>query len=126
MAEAKINPPQPPGIAVVGMAGRFPGAPSVAALWRNLLDGVEGVRDFTAEEIADVGRLGLGGGDPNEPGLVTRRGVLDDVDRFDAPFFGINPREAELLDPQHRLFLEVASQALDDASHPDESAGPID
>ena len=116
-----------PGIAVVGLAGRFPGAPSVAALWRQLLAGIEGIRDFTDDEIAEVMTLGggLGVGALDDPALVRRRGVLDAVDRFDAPFFGINPREAELLDPQHRLFLEVAAEALDDAGHPDETAGPI-
>jgi acyl transferase domain-containing protein/SAM-dependent methyltransferase len=101
-----------PEIAIVGMAGRFPGARDLAALWDNLRRGVESISRFTPEEMraAEV--------DPAlaaDPRWVPAGGVLADADRFDAPFFHFTPREAELLDPQHRLFLECAWEALEDA-----------
>ncbi|EMD29316.1 hybrid non-ribosomal peptide synthetase/type I polyketide synthase [Amycolatopsis azurea] len=99
-------------IAVVGMAGRFPGAPDLAAYWRNLHDGVESVTALTDEQL-------LAEGIPPEvsgrPDYVRMAPLLDGIDQFDAQFFGINPREAALLDPQQRLFLETAWHALEDA-----------
>lgn len=100
-------------IAVIGMAGRFPGARSVAELWRNLLDGVEGIRSFSAEELE-------AGTDPDvlaDPDFVPRRGVVDGARCFDARFFGITPLEARTMDPQQRLFLETAWAALEDAGY---------
>src|SRR4051794_508550 len=90
-------------IAVVAMAGCFPGAADVDELWRNLRDGVESVVFFTEEELAAAGvdRETLG-----RPDYVRARAPLDGVELFDAPLFGISPREAEMLDPQQRLFLE--------------------
>jgi acyl transferase domain-containing protein/thioesterase domain-containing protein len=100
------------GIAVVGMAGRFPAARSVEELWRNLCDGVESIRVFSDEEL-------LASGFPrhllDDPRLVKARGALDGPDRFDAAFFEVPPREAQLLDPQQRLFLECAWEALEHA-----------
>jgi len=99
-------------IAIVGMAGRFPGAPNIEALWRNLCRGVESVRSFSEEELRQAGV------DPqvtNDPDYVNAGAPLDDADGFDASFFGITPREAELMDPQHRIFLESAWTALEDA-----------
>jgi acyl transferase domain-containing protein len=100
------------GIAIVGMAGRFPGAPDLDRFWSNLREGVESVRAFTAEEL-------LGAGIPParlaDPTYVRARPVLDGVELFDASFFGFTPREAETTDPQHRLFLECAWEALEDA-----------
>jgi acyl transferase domain-containing protein len=102
------------GIAIVGLAGRFPGARNTAEFWQNLVGGVESIRFFTDE---DFRRAGL---DPaqlaNDTDFVRARSVLEDVDLFDASFFGIDAREAELMDPQHRLFLEVAWEALEDAA----------
>ncbi len=101
-----------PGVAVVGMAGRFPGAGDLAELWDNLRRGVESISRFTPEEMREAGA------DPAlvaDPRWVPAGGVLADADRFDAPFFHFTPREAELLDPQHRLFLECAWAALEDA-----------
>jgi amino acid adenylation domain-containing protein/natural product biosynthesis luciferase-like monooxygenase protein len=102
------------GIAIVGLAGRFPGARDTAQFWKNLVGGVESIRFFSDD---DFRRAGL---DPailaKEPDFVRARSVLDEVDLFDAPFFGIDAREAELMDPQHRVFLEVAWEALEDAA----------
>jgi acyl transferase domain-containing protein len=99
-------------IAIIGMSARFPGAPSIEAFWRNLCDGVESRRVFTdielkAEGVTDVTM--------RHPKHVRSGFVLDDFDKFDADFFGINPREAEILDPQHRVFLETAWNALENA-----------
>ncbi len=101
-------------IAVVGMAGRFPGARSAEELWRNVRDGVESVSFFSDEELLAAGV------DPaavRAAGYVKAGAVLADIDRFDAEFFGFNPREAELLDPQHRVFLECAWEALESAGY---------
>ncbi len=101
-------------IAVVGMAGRFPGAPDVEALWRVLVEGRETLTVFTEEELraAGVSRELLA-----DPAYVRSRGLIDQPDRFDAPFFGLTPREAEVMDPQHRLLLEASWQALEHAGH---------
>ncbi|WP_045701838.1 type I polyketide synthase [Streptomyces rubellomurinus] len=99
-------------IAVVGMAGRFPGAGDVETLWQNLVEGREGISALTEDELL------ASGADPRllgHPDYVRAKGVLADADRFDAAFFGYSPREAELLDPQHRVFLECAWQALESA-----------
>jgi acyl transferase domain-containing protein/acyl carrier protein len=110
-------------IAVIGMAGRFPGASSVDELWHNLLEGREGVTFFDDEELLAAGV------DPTlleNPRYVKAGSVLEDIDRFDAELFGESPREAELLDPQHRLFLECAWAALDDAGYdPDRYPGRV-
>ncbi|MBZ5710638.1 non-ribosomal peptide synthetase/type I polyketide synthase [Nannocystis pusilla] len=99
-------------IAIVGMAGRFPGAGDVEALWRNLLAGVEGIRFAGAEELAAAGV------DPalrGSSGFVPAFGALADAFCFDAAFFGYSPQEARLMDPQQRVFLESAFAALEDA-----------
>jgi phthiocerol/phenolphthiocerol synthesis type-I polyketide synthase E len=96
-------------IAVVGMAGRFPQAPDLEAFWRNLRQGTDAITDFPLEEAEFIGGL------PGRDTLVTARGLLDDVDRFDAELFGLTPREAEVTDPQHRIFLECALEALEHA-----------
>jgi amino acid adenylation domain-containing protein len=101
-------------IAIVGMAGRFPGAPDLAAFWANLRQGREAIRFFSDEELlaAGVDEAALA-----RPHYVKARGALDGIELFDAPFFDIAPREAELIDPQHRLFLECAWHALEDAGY---------
>jgi acyl transferase domain-containing protein len=100
-------------IAVIGMAGRFPGAQNVAELWRNLIGGVESVTDFSDEQLraAGVDSVLL-----DHPQLVRKGAILSGIDLFDASFFGLTPREAELTDPQHRLFLECAWETLEDAA----------
>ena len=100
------------GIAIVGMAGRFPGARNLDEFWRNLCDGVESISFFSDEELAEA-RVTVPDGNHN---VVKARAVLEDADLFDAAFFGMNPKEAELTDPQHRLFLECAWQALENAN----------
>ncbi len=101
-------------IAVIGMAGRFPGAPDLSALWRNLCGGVESIRRLAPEELVALGRSAAEVAAPN---FVPAHGVLDDFDRFDAEFFGYRPREAEAIDPQHRIFLEVVWEAIENAGY---------
>ncbi|MDV5145207.1 polyketide synthase [Streptomyces sp. SBC-4] len=99
-------------IAIVGMAGRFPGAPDVDRYWKLLTAGEEAVRPVPPERWDTSVQL-----DPVKkiPGFA---GLVDDVDQFDPGFFGISPREAEEIDPQQRLMLEVGWQTLEDAGIP--------
>ncbi|GAA1602456.1 beta-ketoacyl synthase N-terminal-like domain-containing protein [Catellatospora bangladeshensis] len=97
-------------IAVVGMACRVPGASDTATLWRNLCDGVDAIRRFTPDELAEAGL-------PTDDGtFVPAFGHLDGLEDFDANLFGYIGAEAALLDPQHRIFLELAWWALEDAA----------
>ena len=95
-------------VAIIGMAGRFPGARTVAELWQNLRAGRESVSFFAPGELDPSV-------DSNQPGYVAARGILEDADKFDAGFFGETPRLADVTDPQQRVFLEVAWEALEDA-----------
>jgi acyl transferase domain-containing protein len=101
-------------IAIIGMAGRFPGAASLEDFWRNIRDGVESISFLTNEELLAAGvtpdRF-------NHPHYVKATSRLDKIEWFDAAFFGIPPREAEVMDPQHRLFLECAWEALESAGY---------
>ncbi|MER6363212.1 beta-ketoacyl synthase N-terminal-like domain-containing protein [Kitasatospora sp. NPDC001527] len=110
-------------IAIVGMAGRFPGAPDVDTFWRNLEEGRESVSVLSEEQLR------ASGVDPavsGRDGYVRAKGVLEGADRFDAAFFGYSPREAEIMDPQHRVFLECAWEALESAGCvPEAFAGRI-
>jgi acyl transferase domain-containing protein len=106
------EPASEPAIAIIGMAGRFPGAGDVDALWDNLCASVESISFYSEQELRDAGI------DPallQHPNYVRAGGALADVEQFDAPFFGYTPREAEILDPQHRIFLECAWEALERA-----------
>ncbi|MEE8584645.1 MAG: polyketide synthase, partial [Acidobacteriota bacterium] len=110
----------PKDIAVIGMAGRFPGARDLRQFWENLKNGVESVTFFSDEELRAAGVPDKLLKDPN---YVKAGSILEGVEHFDAPFFGYTAREAEILDPQQRLFLECAWQALEQAgvvpeSHP--------
>jgi len=101
-------------IAVIGMGGRFPGARNPDQLWRNLVGGVESITRFTDEQLLAAGV------DPDlikDPNYIKAKGIVGDVDLFDAAFFGYNPRGAELTDPQHRVFLECAWEAMENAGY---------
>jgi acyl transferase domain-containing protein len=101
-------------VAIIGMAGRFPGAANVAEFWANLVAGRE-----TIAEISGPERTGPGA-------YIPRRGLLEKPEWFDAAFFGVSPREAEVMDPQQRVFLEECWAALEDAScDPTRYAGAI-
>jgi phthiocerol/phenolphthiocerol synthesis type-I polyketide synthase E len=101
-------------IAVIGMAGRFPGAPDLDTFWRNLCEGIESISFFSEAELCAAGVPGSLLGDP---GYVRAGGVLEGIDRFDAAFFGFSAAEAAITDPQQRLFLECGWQALEDAGY---------
>ena len=108
------NPPSPNAIAVVGMAGRFPGAASVSEFWRNLRGGVESIVDLSHDDLlgAGVGEKALA-----NRSYVRRAALLPGIEEFDANFFGFTPQAARMLDPQHRLFLQAAWHALEDAGY---------
>src|SRR5437868_2807272 len=101
-------------IAVVGMSGRFPGAKDIAQFWKNLCGGVESISRFSRAELEAAG---VAPEVYQHSRFVNAGGVLDDIDLFDASFFGFSPREAEILDPQQRIFMECAWQALEDAGY---------
>ncbi|GET39923.1 type I polyketide synthase [Microseira wollei] len=101
-------------IAIIGMAGRFPGAKNLEEFWQNLQDGVESVNSFNDAELIAAG---VDKNLINDPNYVKAGAILEDVDLFDAPFFDFNPKEAENTDPQHRLFLECAWSALENAGY---------
>ncbi len=101
------------GVAIIGMAGRFPGARNVAEFWKNQREGVESISQFSLDEL-EAFRLGKLAQDPS---YIRARSILEDVDQFDAAFFGVYPKEAELMDPQHRVFLECCWEALEDAGY---------
>jgi len=110
-------------VAIVGMAGRFPGANNLDVFWRNLQGGVESVSTLSLEELLESGV---------EPKVLDRmnyvraRAVLDDVDLFDAKFFNMTPKEADIMDPQQRLFLECAWETLEQAGYdPEQYKGSI-
>lgn len=101
-------------IAVIGMTCRFPGAKNVDEFWQNLQDGVESVSFFSDDELLAEGV------DPaalSAPNFVKAGAILDDVELFDASFFGFSPKEAKILDPQHRIFMECAWECLESAGY---------
>src|SRR6185295_3834660 len=105
-------------IAIIGMAGRFPSARNVDEFWANLRSGIESISFFTEAEMAEAGTASEVYLRPN---FVRAGGVIDGVDLFAASFFGYSPREAEIIDPQHRLFLEAAWEALENAGYDSEN-----
>src|SRR5262245_37131461 len=108
------------GIAIIGISSRFPGARTHVEFWNNLRSGVESVRFFTDAELiaAGIDRDLL-----RHPHYVKASPIIDDFDRFDAAFFGYSPKEAAIMDPQNRLFLETCWQALEDAGYNPERVG---
>ncbi|MEU5220618.1 amino acid adenylation domain-containing protein [Streptomyces sp. NPDC020807] len=108
-------------IAVIGMAGRFPGAGDLDAFWRNLYDGVESISHLSTSEL-DQTDPGLA----DHPDYVRAGAVLPDIELFDADFFGITAKDAALIDPQQRVFLECAWEAFENAGYvPGDAQGPV-
>jgi len=108
---AAADPGQP--IAIIGMAGKFPGANTIDELWKVLREGKETTRFFTEAELdhsipAEV---------RNDPDYVKARGIVEGADQFDAEFFGLNPRLASMMDPQQRLFLQISRDVLEKSGH---------
>ncbi|HLP59693.1 MAG TPA: beta-ketoacyl synthase N-terminal-like domain-containing protein, partial [Candidatus Deferrimicrobium sp.] len=101
-------------IAVIGMAGRFPGAKNIAEFWDNLKNGVESISFFTDEELAAAG---VDPGLLTNPNYVKAKGILEDIEYFDASFFEYTPLDATIMDPQSRFFLECSWGAMEDAGY---------
>ena len=104
----------PNAIAVIGMAGRFPGADSVTEFWENLCRGVESVVTLSEEELTAAG---VSAKTLADPAYVRRAAPLNGIDEFDAEYFGINPYTARMMDPQQRMFLQTAWHALEDSGY---------
>ncbi|MFC8274223.1 SDR family NAD(P)-dependent oxidoreductase [Streptomyces sp. NPDC057271] len=110
-------------IAVIGLSCRFPGAADADEYWRNLASGAESITSFSREELA---AMGVPQAQLDDPDYVPKQGVLEGAALFDAAFFGFNPKEAALMDPQHRVLLECAWTALEDAGYDPKSVpGPV-
>jgi len=110
----RLQSPLSEAVAVIGMAGRFPMASNVAKLWENLRHGVECIRSYTDEELLAAGATAEMLAKPN----YVRAGTsIENPEHFDARFFGLNPTEAEVTDPQQRVFLECAHEALETAGY---------
>ncbi|UUD43343.1 type I polyketide synthase [Bacillus pumilus] len=119
----KITSPEHTDIAIVGMAGRFPGASSLEDFWQRLVNGEEMIHFFTEEELK---KAGLDASVYQHPNFIGAKGRLQHIEGFDADFFNYSAREAELMDPQFRLLHECAWEALEDAGcDPDRMAGKI-
>ncbi|GMU95633.1 amino acid adenylation domain-containing protein [Ignavibacterium album] len=109
-------------IAIIGIAGRYPKAKNINEFWNNLVNSVESISFFSDEELEFIPNTNP----DSEIKFVKARGVLEDADKFDAEFFGFNPREAAIMDPQHRVFLECCYNALEDAGYvPEKFDGSI-
>lgn len=109
-------------VAIIGMAGRFPGANTVEALWDVLRTGQETIRFFRPDELDPFLPLDL----TNDEQYVSARGILTEATEFDAGFFGLSPKLAEVMDPQQRVFLEIAWEALERAGYlPNQYGGSI-
>ncbi|MFC1827860.1 type I polyketide synthase, partial [Thermodesulfobacteriota bacterium] len=105
-------------ISIIGMSGRFPGALNINQFWRNLADGVESIFRFSDEELLS---RGVSKEKINHPEYVKAGTILQDAEMFDAAFFGFNQQEAETMDPQQRVFLEIAWEALESAGYNSDS-----
>ena len=107
------------GIAIIGMAARFPGAKDIAEFWENLRAGKETIHFFTDQELEEAG---VTAAELDSPHYVKAAPILDDIDLFDAAFFDYTPMEASFMDPQQRLLLECSWQALEHAGYTGERA----
>ncbi|GIH95238.1 SDR family NAD(P)-dependent oxidoreductase [Planobispora siamensis] len=101
-------------IAIIGMAGRFPGATDIETFWRNISTGVESFTEFSDDDLLAAG---VSPATFQQPNYVRMRPILDDIRGFDAAFFGYNPREATLADPQQRIFLECVWEVLESSGY---------
>jgi acyl transferase domain-containing protein/acyl-CoA synthetase (AMP-forming)/AMP-acid ligase II/acyl carrier protein len=101
-------------VAIIGMSCRFPGANNLDEFWSNLCNGVESVSFFSDQEVINAG---VDEALVNNPNYVKASPILDDIESFDADFWGYSPKEAQLLDPQQRLFMECAWSSLEDAGY---------
>ncbi|MDZ8064897.1 MAG: SDR family NAD(P)-dependent oxidoreductase [Nostoc sp. DedQUE08] len=110
----KMKDTQQLEIAIIGMSGRFPGAKTLDEFWENCCNGVESISFFSDEELE---LAGIDSSSLNDANYVKASGILSDIDLFDAAFFDISPKEAQILDPQHRLFLECAWETLENAGY---------
>ena len=101
-------------VAIIGMAGKFPGAENIQKLWDNLCQKVDVRQDFSDEDLKpftkDMSKI-------DKDDFVRKGYRIKDVDKFDAKFFNLTPKQAKILDPQHRLFLETAWQGLESAGY---------
>jgi len=115
MSASPDSPPKPPtDIAIIGMSGQFPGAPDLEAFWQLLRDGRDAISRFSDSELAEAG---IPSAVRSQPGYVAAHGILDAVEYFDTDFFGIPPHDAELIDPQQRLFMVQSLRALEQAGY---------
>ena len=114
MTSSTSNTPPPNAVAVIGMAGRFPGANSVSEFWRNLRADAEAIVSLSEDDLlaAGVGEKALA-----SHSYIRRAALMEGVEEFDAEFFGFTPQFARMMDPQHRLFLQSAWHALEDAGY---------
>ena len=111
------------GVAIVGIACRFPGAADHSEFWRNLCEGVESISALSDQDLLSAG---VPGDVLRNPSYVKAAALLPDIDQFDAAFFEYSPEEARLMDPQQRLLLEVAWETFEDAGEAvGSSAKPI-
>lgn len=113
MVEFQNNPDDLEGIAIIGMAGRFPGADSIEMLWENLCNGVESITFFKNEELDSSVPLSM----REDKNYIKAKGVIGNIQSFDADFFHCLPREAQIMDPQTRVFLEIAWESLERAGY---------
>ena len=119
---SNIIKPSSSDIAIIGIAGRYPKAKTIKEFWENLVNGVESISFFNDDELEIIPNSNP----DSELKFVKARGVLEDADKFDAEFFGFNPREASIMDPQHRVFLECCWNALEDSGYvPEKFNGSI-
>lgn len=102
------------GIAIIGMSGRFPGAKTLEEFWENLSNGTCSIKFFDKTSLLNSG---IAEDILNHPNFVAAGGIVEDIDQFDEKFFGYLPLEASVLDPQHRMFLEVTHEALENAGY---------
>lgn len=105
--------PEEDDIAVIAMSGRFPGADNIEELWEILKNGRETITFFEEKELDPAVDVSL----RQDPNYVRARGIIKNVDQFDAEFFGVNPKLAELMDPQQRIFMEICWEALENSGY---------